>query len=145
MHSGCEDTLEERNAVTFSFKLGKMPQKRMQCFRLFLEHRAWIEHQFLSGSGDLRKAGSLWRRMRGVGRVRKSIHQRWLAKRVRVRVTMLRFLGSSDRDSVRRGQHSSNQVSGISTRTMHQSTTPSLLQAILPRWTSRQLFTLPKV
>ena len=33
---------------------------------------------------------------------------------------------SSGRDSVGRGQHSSNQVSGISTRTMHQSTTPSL-------------------
>ena len=39
------------------------------------------------------------------------------------RNTMLRFLGSSGRDSVRRGQHSSNRVSGISTR---NSTTPSL-------------------
>ena len=29
---------------------------------------------------------------------------------VRVRVTMLRFLGSSGRDSVGRGQHSSNRV-----------------------------------
>ena len=41
-----------------------------------------------------------------------------------VRVTMLRFQGSSGRDSIGRDQHSSNQVSGISTRTMHQSTTP---------------------
>ena len=48
------------------------------------------------------------------------------------RNTMLRFLGSSGRDSVRRGQHSSNQVSGISTRTMHQSTTASLSQTIWP-------------
>ena len=48
----------------------------------------------------------------------------------RVRVTMLRFYGSSGRDSVGRGQHSSNRVSGISTRTIHQSTTPSLLQTI---------------
>ena len=39
-------------------------------------------------------------------------------------------LRSSGRDSVGRGQHSSNQVSGISTRTMHQSTTPSLSQTI---------------
>ena len=45
--------------------------------------------------------------------------------RVRVRVTMLRFQGSSGRDSVGRGQHSSNRVSGISTRTIHQSITPS--------------------
>ena len=48
----------------------------------------------------------------------------------RVRVTLLRFLGSSGKDSVGRGQHSSNRVSGISMRTMHQSTTPSLSQTI---------------
>ena len=42
-----------------------------------------------------------------------------------------RFLG--------RGQHSSNRVSGISTRTMHQSTT------IWPRWASRQFLSLPIV
>ena len=39
-------------------------------------------------------------------------------------------LRGSERDSVGRGQHSSNRVSGISTRTMHQSTTPSLSQTI---------------
>ena len=52
----------------------------MECFRLLLEDLAWIEHQFLSGIRNSRKAGSLWRIMRGVGRVRKSIHQSWLAK-----------------------------------------------------------------
>ena len=57
-----------------------MPQKRMECFRLLLHHLAWIEHQFLSGIRDSRKAGSLWGMMRGVGGVRKSIHQSWLAK-----------------------------------------------------------------
>ena len=58
----------------------KMPQKRMECFRLLLEHLAWIKHQFLSGIRDSRKAGSLWRMMRGVGGVRKSEYQSWLAK-----------------------------------------------------------------
>ena len=57
-----------------------MPQKRMECFTLLLEHLAWIEHQFLSGIRDSRKAGSLWGMMGGVGRVRKSVHQSWLAK-----------------------------------------------------------------
>ena len=57
-----------------------MPQKRMECFRLLLEHLAWIEHQFLSGIRDSRKAGSLWEMMRGVGGVGKSIQQSWLAK-----------------------------------------------------------------
>ena len=44
-----------------------------------------------------------------------------------------------------RGQHSSNRVSGISSRTIHQSTTPSLSQTIWPRWASRQFLTLPTV
>ena len=57
-----------------------MPQKRMECFRLFFDHLAWIEHEFLSGIRDSRKAGSLWGMMRGMGGVRTSIHQSWLAK-----------------------------------------------------------------
>ena len=52
----------------------------MECFRLLLVHLAWIEHWFLSGIKDPRKAESLWGMMRGVGAVRKSIHQSWLAK-----------------------------------------------------------------
>ena len=64
---------------------------------------------------------------------------------LRIRVTMLRFWVSSGRDSIRRGQYSSNWVSGISTRTMHQSTTPSLSQAIWLRWASRQFLTIPIV
>ena len=52
----------------------------MECFRLLLEHLGWIEHQFLSGIRDSRKAGSLWGMMRGLGGVRKSIHQSWLTK-----------------------------------------------------------------
>ena len=62
--------------------LEKMQQRRMECFRLLFDHLAWIEHQFLSGIRDSRKAGSLWGMMRGVGGVRKSIHQSWLAKRL---------------------------------------------------------------
>ena len=80
MQSVCEDTLEEWYAIKFCFKLGKRPQNRMECFRLLLEHLAWMEHEFLSGIRDSRKAGSLWGMMRGVGGVRKSIDQSWLAK-----------------------------------------------------------------
>ena len=74
------DTLEERYTIKFCFKLGKMLQKRMGCFRLLLAHLAWIEHQFLSGIRDSRKAGSLWGMMRGVGGVKKLIDLSWLAK-----------------------------------------------------------------
>ena len=80
MQSGREDNLEKRYAIKLCFKLGKMPQKRMECFRLLFDHLAWIEHQFLSGIRNSRKAGSLWEMMRGVGGVRKSEHQCWLAK-----------------------------------------------------------------
>ena len=60
--------------------LEKMPWKRMECFRLLFDHLAWSKHRFLSGIRDSRKTGSLWGIMRGVGGVRKSVHQSWLAK-----------------------------------------------------------------
>ena len=61
--------------------LETMPQKQhMECFRLLFDHLAWIEHQFLSSIRDSRKAESLWGMMRGMGGLRKSIHQSWLAK-----------------------------------------------------------------
>ena len=80
MQSGHEDILEERYAIKFCFKLGKMPEKRMECFRLLFHHLAWIENQFLSGIRDSTKEERLWGMMRGVGGVRKSIHQSWLPK-----------------------------------------------------------------
>ena len=109
-----------------------MPQKRMECFRLLLEHLTWTEHQFLCGIRDSRKAGCLWGMMRGVGGVRKSIHQSWLAKGLGLGLLCWGFKGVQEE----------NRVSGISTRTIHQSTTPFLSQTIWPRWASRQFITL---
>ena len=80
------DTLEEQYAIKFCFRLGKMPEKRMECFPLLFDHLTWIEHQFLSGISDSRKAGSLWGMMRGVGGVMMSIHQSWLAKGLGLRL-----------------------------------------------------------
>ena len=65
----------------------------MECFRLLFDHLAWIEHQFLSGKRDSRKAGSLWGMMRGVGGVRKSIDQSWLAKGLGLRLLCWGFKG----------------------------------------------------
>ena len=108
----------------------------MECFRLLLEHLSWIEHQFSSGIRDSRKAGSLWGMMRGVGGVRKSIHQSWLAKELGL--LCWGFKGVQEEIL----SESSNRINGISTRTMHQSPTPSLSQTIWPRWTSRQFLSL---
>ena len=51
----------------------------MECFILLLDHLSWIEHQFMSGIRDSRKAGSLWGMIKVVGGIRKSIDQSWLA------------------------------------------------------------------
>ena len=65
----------------------------MECFRLVLDHLAWVECQFLSGIRDSRKAGSLWGMMRGVGGVRKSIHKSWLAKGLGLKLLCWGFKG----------------------------------------------------
>ena len=81
MQSGREDNLEERYAIKFCFKLGKKCHWNVwNASDCFYNHLAWIEHQFLSGIRESRKAESLWGMMRGMGGVRKSIHLSWLAK-----------------------------------------------------------------
>ena len=68
MQSRRDDTLEERYAIKFCFKIGNDATERMECFRLLLEHLAWIEHQFLSGirfkegRESVRDDESCWRR-----------------------------------------------------------------------------------
>ena len=52
----------------------------MECFLLLFNNLAWIDHQFLSGISDSRKARSLWGMMRGLGGLKESIHQSWLSK-----------------------------------------------------------------
>ena len=102
MQSGREDTLEERYAIKFCFKLGK---NATETYGMLKTAFAWIEHQFLSGIRDSRKAGSLWGMMRGVGGVRKSIHQSWLAKGLGLRLGLLcwSFKGVQPASSVGRG------------------------------------------
>ena len=81
MQSEREDTLEERYAIKFCFKLGKKRHRNvwnaLDCFSTML-HESSIS--FWVALRDSRKAGSLWGMMRGVGGVRKSIDQSWLAK-----------------------------------------------------------------
>ena len=74
------DALEERYAIKFCFKLGKISTQMYGMLQTVLDHLAWIEHQFLSCIRDSRKAGSLSAMMRSVREVRRSIHQSWLTK-----------------------------------------------------------------
>ena len=70
--------LKEWYAIKKCFKLGKSVTETYGMLQTAFG--AWIEHQFLSDIRESRKFGSLWEMMRGVGGVRKSIHQCWLAK-----------------------------------------------------------------
>ena len=142
---GREDTLEGRYARKFGFKLGKNARETYRMLQTALDNLAWSEHQFLRGIRYSRKAGSLWRMMRDVGEIRKSIHLGWLAKGLRLGLLCWGFKGVQEGVPSEEGQHSSNRVSGISTRTMHQSSTPFLSQTIWPRWASRQFLSLPRV
>ena len=117
-----------------------LPQKRMECFRLLLDHLGWIEHQFLSGIRDSRKPGSLLGILRGVGGVRKSIHQSWLAKVLGLGLLCWGFKGV--KEEIPSKEASTLQIGSV---TMHQSSTPSLSQTIWLRWASRQFLSLPIV
>ena len=117
----------------------------MECFRLLFDHLASVEHEFLSGIRDSRKVGSLWAMMRGVGGVRKSIHQSWLDKFYHShQVTLVcpctgirkRTSSSSLLLQVYPTCHLNTPelIGQRSTWTMNQSTTPSLSQTIWARW-----------
>ena len=145
MESGREDTLEERYAIKFCFKLGKNATETYRILQtVFGPHCTNRASAFVSHN-RLKEGSESVRDDERCGRSKEVNTPELIGQRVRVRVTMIRSYGSSGRDSVRRGQHSSNRVSGISTRTMHQYTTPSLSQTIWPRWASRQFFSLPIV
>ena len=83
--------------------------------------------------------------MRGVGGVRKSIHQSWLARGLGLGLLCWRFKGVQE--EIRLEEASTLQIGSVSfsTRTIHLSTTPSFSQTIWARWTSRQFVTLPIV
>ena len=71
MQSGHEDTLEERYAIKL-FQTWKKSHRN-----------AWNASDYfwtIMHESSIRKTGNLWGMMRGVGGVRKSIHQSWLAK-----------------------------------------------------------------
>ena len=85
--------------------------------------------------------------MRSVGGVKKSIHQSWLAKGLGLGLGLLWWGFKRVHEEIPWEETSTLQIglSGISNRTMHQSTTPSLSHTIWPGWASRQFLSLPIV
>ena len=115
----------------------------MEYFRLLLDHFAWIEHYFLSGIRDSRKAGSLWGMVRVGGGVRKSIHQSWLAKGL----GLLCWGFKGVQKEIPSEEVSTLQIGSVAFP-QGQYTSPQLHpchKTIWPRWASRQFLSLPKV
>ena len=122
MQSGHEDTLEERYAIIFCFKLGKNSTETYWMLQTAFGASCTNRASVFEWHKEFKEGRNLYGMMRDVGGVRKSIHQSWLAKGLGLGL-----------------------LCGIFTRTMHQSTTPSLAQTIWPRWAPRLLLTLPIV
>ena len=69
--------------------------------------------QFLSGIRDASKAGSLWEMMRGVGGVRKSIHQSWLVKGSRLGLGLLCWGFKGVQEKIRSEEASTLQIGSV--------------------------------
>ena len=120
-----------------------MPQKRMEWFRMPFEHLAKIEHAFLNGIRDSRKARSLSWMIRGVRGVRESIYQSWLAKGSGLGLLCWGFKGIQE--FIPSEEVSTLQIGSVAFPQGQCITTPSFSQTIWPRWTSKQFLTLPIV
>ena len=114
----------------------------MEWFRPFLDHLAWMEHQYLSGIRDSRKAGSLWGMMRGVGVVRKSIHQCWLAKGLGLGLLCWGF--KRVQEEIPSEEASTLQIESVAFPP-GQCTSQTTLSLSQTRWASTQFLILPIV
>ena len=137
--------LEERYAIKFCFKLGKNATETYGMLQTAFGASCMNRASVFEGHKMFKESRESVRDDERYGRSKEVNRPELIGQTVRVRVTMLRFLRELQRDSLWRGQHSLNRVSGICTRTIHQSTTPSLSQTISPRWASRHFLSLPIV
>ena len=75
MQSGREDTLEERYAIKFCFKLEKNATETYGMLQTALGLSCMNRASVFKWHKRFKKAGSLWGMMRCVGEIRKSEHQ----------------------------------------------------------------------
>ena len=114
------DTLEERYAIKFCFKLGKNATETYGMLQTAFQPSFMNRASVLEWHKRFKEGRESVRDDERCGRSKEVNRPELIGQRVRVRVIMLRFLGSSGRDSLGRGQHSSNGVSG----NFHQDNTP---------------------
>ena len=87
------DTLEEWCAIKFCFKLGKNTTETYGILQTAFWPFCMNQSSVFEWIRDSTKAGSLWGMVWGVGGVRKSIHQSWSAKKLRLGLLCWGFKG----------------------------------------------------
>ena len=80
MQSRREDTLEERYAIKFCFKLGKNATKTYGMLQTVFRPSCMNRASVFEWHKRFKEGRSLWGRMSDMGGTRKSIHQSWMAK-----------------------------------------------------------------
>ena len=113
LQPGREDTLEERYAIKFCFKLGKNATETygmlQTAFGASCMNWAWV----FEWHKRFKEAGSLWGMMRGVGGVRKSIHQSWLAKQIELGLELLCWSFKGVQEEIPREEASTLQIESV--------------------------------
>ena len=104
MQSGCEETLEERYAIKFCFKLGKNATETYGMLQTAFRPSCMNRASVFEWHKRFKEARESVRDDERCGGCKEVNAPELIGQRLRVRVTMLRFWGSSGRDSVRRGQ-----------------------------------------
>ena len=115
MQSGHDDNLEERYAIKLCFKLGKNATKTYGMLQTAFGQSCMNRASVFERHKRFKEGRESVRDDERCGRSKEVNRPELIGQKVRVRVTMLRFLGSSGRDSTGRGQHSSNRVSDVTT------------------------------
>ena len=103
--------LEERYAIKFCFKLGKNAKETYRKLQIALGASCMNWASALNGIRDSRKAESLWEMMRGVGGVKKLMHQSWLAKGLGLVVLCWGFKGVQE--EIPREETSTVQIGSV--------------------------------
>ena len=80
MQSRREDILEERYAIKFCFKLWKNATETCRMLQIVFWPSCMNRASVSEWHKRFKEGGSLWGMMRGMGGVRKSVHQSWLVK-----------------------------------------------------------------
>ena len=99
MQSGREDTLEERYTIKLCFKLGKHATETYRIFQTAFGPSCINRASVFEWHKRFKEGRESVRDDQRCGRSKEVNTPELIGKRVRVRVTMLRFKGSSGRDS----------------------------------------------